>query len=162
MDINYVVINDKQPCLCVRFLRKLLVRDVECSPMHDSSNWMKSIIWNSLSFNEESFLYQLKHAIVRLRLKKPSWDPFDVKSHRPISNLSFISKLVERFVTNLLQLQAGIYKVSNSAVGMQTASLDWNRCRHCPRRYCQSACVVKPLEVVRVFLNSELNMRAHI
>ena len=45
-----------------------------------------------------------KHAIVRPLLKKPTLDPDDLKSYRPVSNLTFTSKLVERIVaTRLLQ-----------------------------------------------------------
>jgi len=40
-----------------------------------------------------------KHAIVLPRLKKPGLDPTNLSSYRPISNLSFLSKLVERVVT---------------------------------------------------------------
>ena len=39
-----------------------------------------------------------KHAVIFPRLKKPSFDSDDPNSYRPISNLSFISKLVERVV----------------------------------------------------------------
>jgi hypothetical protein len=39
-----------------------------------------------------------KHAIVRPRLKKPCLDSTDLASYRPISNLSFLSKTVERTV----------------------------------------------------------------
>ena len=39
-----------------------------------------------------------KHAVVFPRLKKPTLDADDVNSYRPISNLSFVSKLVERAV----------------------------------------------------------------
>jgi len=39
-----------------------------------------------------------KHAIVSPRLKKPSLDSNDINSYRPVSNLSFISKLVEKVV----------------------------------------------------------------
>ena len=42
----------------------------------------------------------LKHGIVRPRLKKPSFDPEDVNSYRLISNLSFVSKMVERVVVS--------------------------------------------------------------
>ena len=39
-----------------------------------------------------------KHAVVFPRLKKPTLDADDANSYRPISNLSFISKFVERLV----------------------------------------------------------------
>lgn len=41
----------------------------------------------------------MKEAVVRPRLKKPDLDVNDPKNYRPISNLSFISKLVEKTVT---------------------------------------------------------------
>ena len=40
----------------------------------------------------------LKQARVLPRLKKPTMDPDTCSSYRPISNLSFISKLIERVV----------------------------------------------------------------
>ena len=40
-----------------------------------------------------------KHAVVQPRLKKATLNSDDVNSHRPISNLSFLSKFVERIVT---------------------------------------------------------------
>ena len=39
-----------------------------------------------------------KKAIVYPGLKKPSLDPDDLSNYRPISNLSFVSKLLERAV----------------------------------------------------------------
>ena len=52
------------------------------------------------SFETGVFPENLKHAIVRPILKKPSLDPFELKSYRPISNLSFTSKLIERLAVN--------------------------------------------------------------
>ena len=37
-----------------------------------------------------------KTAIVKLLMKKPSLDHSDLKRHRPVSNLSFISKIIEK------------------------------------------------------------------
>ena len=67
----------------------------------------------SPSFDEGSFLDQLKHAIKRLHLKKPSLDPLDVKSYRSISNTSFISMPIKRLVANRLQQNGynNIYKL---------------------------------------------------
>ena len=39
-----------------------------------------------------------KHATVRPLLKKPTLDPDELSSYRPISNLTFVSKMVERVV----------------------------------------------------------------
>ena len=51
-------------------------------------------------FQQGMFPSSHKHAIVHPRIKKPSLDPLDIKSYRPISNLSFISKVVERLAVN--------------------------------------------------------------
>ena len=48
------------------------------------------------SFQEASFPDSGKTAIVKPILKKPNLDPFDLKSWRPISNIGFVSKIVER------------------------------------------------------------------
>ena len=45
----------------------------------------------------------LKAAIVRPLLKKPTLDPENLKNYRPVSNLSFLSKIIEKVA--LLQLQ---------------------------------------------------------
>ena len=39
-----------------------------------------------------------KRALVRVRLKKPSLNPGDLNSYRPISNLTFLSKILDRVV----------------------------------------------------------------
>ena len=44
----------------------------------------------------------MKEAIVTPILKKHDLDPDDVKSYRPISNLTFISKVIERIVASQL------------------------------------------------------------
>ena len=43
-----------------------------------------------------------KHAIVTPRLKKPGLDPSDTANFRPISNLSFLSKVIEKAVVSQL------------------------------------------------------------
>ena len=50
------------------------------------------------SITEGVFPDALKHAIVRPRLKKSTLDPTQLSSYRPISNLSFVSKTVERVI----------------------------------------------------------------
>ena len=49
-----------------------------------------------------SFPDIFKSALVKPLLKKPSLDPNDLKNFRPMSNLSFLSKVVERIVLNQL------------------------------------------------------------
>jgi len=50
------------------------------------------------SFRQKMMPTSCKHAIVRPLLKKPTLDPDDLNSYRPISNLSFLSKIVEKVV----------------------------------------------------------------
>ena len=56
-----------------------------------------AIICNA-SFIEGVLPSSQKHAIVRPRLKKPTLDPDDLNSYRPVSNPSFLSKTIERVV----------------------------------------------------------------
>jgi len=59
-------------------------------------------ICNAL-FRESVFPADLKAAVVRPRLKKPTLNADDVNFFRPISNLSFLSKVVERVAANQLK-----------------------------------------------------------
>ena len=52
----------------------------------------------NMSLEEGIFPNSLKSTIVRPRLKKTNLDPEDMNSFRPISNLTFLSKTVERVV----------------------------------------------------------------
>lgn len=54
------------------------------------------------SFIEGSVPLQMKTAVVSPVLKKPSLDENDMKNYRPISNLSFTSKTLERVVADQL------------------------------------------------------------
>ena len=47
------------------------------------------------SFTQGLFPDLHKHTVVRLRIKKPSLNPLDIKSYMPIFNLSLVSKTVE-------------------------------------------------------------------
>ena len=46
---------------------------------------------------------ELKYAHIRPRLKKPSLDPELLSNYRPVSNLPFISKIIETVVTIRIQ-----------------------------------------------------------
>ena len=59
------------------------------TPNHDS---LKSGVFPSI----------YKSAIVTPLLKKPSLDPNDLKNYRPVSNLSFMSKFLEKIVSQLM------------------------------------------------------------
>jgi len=54
------------------------------------------------SMSSGVFPSHFKAAFITLLLKKPTLDPSDGKSYRPISNLSVLSKLLERLVARQL------------------------------------------------------------
>ena len=54
------------------------------------------------SISESKFPTMLKHAVITPLLKKPNLDPLDVKNYRPVSNLPFTSKLIERIICKQL------------------------------------------------------------
>jgi len=56
----------------------------------------------NISLSSGCFPSEFKHAIIRPRLKKESLDKNDITNYRPVSNLSFISKVVERIVAKQL------------------------------------------------------------
>ena len=59
-----------------------------------------SIINNSISTG--IFPSQLKQGIVRPLLKKNDLDPEILKNYRPVSNLNFLSKIVEKVIMQRL------------------------------------------------------------
>jgi hypothetical protein len=62
-----------------------------------------SILFNR-SLQTGVFPASQKAAIITPVLKKPSLDPHDMNNYRPISNLSFVSKLLERLANDQLNI----------------------------------------------------------
>ena len=58
--------------------------------------------WFNLSLVGKHFPSHWKHAIVTLLLKKASLEDSNVSSYRPVSNLSHVSKILERIVSHQL------------------------------------------------------------
>lgn len=56
----------------------------------------------NLCFSSGQFPSKLKSAIVQPLLKKSSLDPEILKNFRPVSNLSFLSKIIERMIASQL------------------------------------------------------------
>ena len=54
------------------------------------------------SITQGTFPTSMKHAIIKPALKKYNADPDSLKNYRPISNLSFLSKMLERVVLDQL------------------------------------------------------------
>ena len=52
----------------------------------------------NMSLESGSVPANFKHAVITPLLKKPNLDPDSMNNYRPISNLSFVSKLLERYV----------------------------------------------------------------
>ena len=70
------------------------------------------------SFTQGLFSDSHMHAVVRPRIKKPSLDPLDNKSYRTISNLTLVSRTVERLVVNQMNIhvnQYGLFPARQSA-----------------------------------------------
>ena len=63
------------------------------------------------SFEQRCFPSSQKEAIVGPRLKEQSLDPADLKSYRPISNISLISKLIERIAENRFNVHANLFQL---------------------------------------------------
>ena len=56
----------------------------------------------NMSLHQGEFPSNLKHGLVIPLLKKASLDPEELKNYRPVSNLSFLSKTLERVVSTQL------------------------------------------------------------
>jgi len=55
-----------------------------------------------MSLGESTFPHQIKTALVTLVLKKSSLDPEFLSNYRPILNVHFLSKLIERVAASQL------------------------------------------------------------
>ena len=73
---------------------------------------LTSIINESLTKGE--FPNDFKNAIVKPLLKKPSLDKDELKKYRPVSNLHFISKVIEKLVAKRLEEHMSDYDILSS------------------------------------------------
>jgi hypothetical protein len=67
----------------------------------------------NLSLSTGCFPSCFKQSIVTPLLKKPSLNKEDLSNYRPISNFSFLSKLVERIVKNRLDQHLASHSLFN-------------------------------------------------
>ena len=98
-----------EPVDC-NFVMKLLLSCAKSSPLDPLPHWLLKTVANTLapfittlvnsSLAMGMFPTKLKHANVTPVLKKPNLDPLDPKNYRPISNLPFLGKLIERVVAH--------------------------------------------------------------
>ena len=67
----------------------------------------------NLSLHEGIFPDQFKKAYVKPLLKKPTLDKNELKNYRPVSNLSFVSKILEKVVASRLLSHMKMNSLSN-------------------------------------------------
>ena len=78
------------------------------------------------------FLSVFKEVIVKPFLKKPSLDPNSLKNYRPISNVSFLSKVIEKNrPLTTLSIPQRPQPLSYFPVSLQARAQCWN----CPAQY---------------------------
>ena len=65
----------------------------------------------NLSLSTSTFPSQFKSSIVKPLLKKPSLDPENLKNYRPVSNLTFVSKIIEKIVATRLNEHLETYNL---------------------------------------------------
>ena len=75
----------------------------------------------NLSLESGTFPLSFKEAHVTLLLKKSNLPVNNLKNYRPVSNLSFISKIFEKVVSNSLQAHINSNKLNNPIMPMQSA-----------------------------------------
>ena len=68
-----------------------------------SDMWIDMIVYIvNLCITTGHFPYTLKSAVVKPLLKKPTLDPHILKNYRPVSNLPFLSKVIEKVIAKQL------------------------------------------------------------
>lgn len=75
-----------------------------------SINILIQIIMN-MSFDRGNFPASQKQAVVHPQLMKPTMNPNNPKSYRSVSNLSFVSKVIDRFAANRFNAQTGLFNL---------------------------------------------------
>jgi len=83
----------------------------------------------STSFQAGNLPLSQKHVLVSAQLKKSTLDPADLNSYRPISQLLFASKLVERAVA-LSTIVMSMDCCLPDSQPIPSLSFDQNGCRH--------------------------------
>ena len=113
-------------------------------------HWSQFVPSMSTSIRGHEALLHHLQALVTPILKKPSLDANDLRNFRPVSNLPFVSKILERVVFLSCSLICAQTAYSNSTVCVQKISQYRNCCFECTRRppykvwseTCVSTCTV--------------------
>ena len=67
----------------------------------------------NLSLSEICFSSHYKSALVFPQLKKPTLNRNDIKNYQPVSNLTFLSKILEKVVASRLNSHINSFHTSN-------------------------------------------------
>ena len=81
----------------------------------------------NLSMNSGVFPISLKQARVIPLLKKSNLDPDIASSYRPISNLSYLSKVIERVAASRFKSHISTQSISSPAISISFFSFNRNR-----------------------------------
>src|SRR5712691_2684804 len=68
----------------------------------------------NLSLSTSTFPQSFKHAVISPILKKPNLDKDNLSNYRPVSNLSYLSKLTERVVKTRISNHINNHSLFNS------------------------------------------------
>ena len=103
-ELNMVTVNDVRECV-VKLSSKSC--DLDPLPAYVTINALDTLLQFiskiiNTSLQSGQMPSHLKVAELRPLLKKPSLDPTQFSNYRPVSNLTFISKAIEKFVANQL------------------------------------------------------------
>ena len=81
----------------------MYIRPFPTSILVASDMWIDMIVYIvNLCITTGHFPNTLKSAIVKPLLKKPTLDPHILKNYRPVSNLPFLSKVIEKVIAKQL------------------------------------------------------------
>ena len=72
------------------------------------------------SLTHEHFPSDLKHALIKLHLQKPSLDTNELNHYRPVSNLHFLSKIIEKIVVSRLEEHTYAHNSRPSSASLQS------------------------------------------
>lgn len=116
-----------------KLVKELKTKSCELDPI---PTWLLNSCLNELlpmltkifnTFLETAHVPQpLKSSRVRPLLKKPSLDQNTLKNYRPVSNLSHVSKLLEKVVNNRIEDNLEKQFTRSEPIGIQEVSLDRN------------------------------------
>ncbi len=112
LNSHHIPLNHLRPATEDEILRTIVNSPSKSCALDPLPTWLLKTCVNELlplltaivnaSLSKGQFPSHFKEAIVRPLLKKPHLDPDQLKNYRPVSNLHFISKIIEKIVMERL------------------------------------------------------------